>query len=67
MTTSEYLETLARLGLPPYGQTTREALGLQQAQIARLAKGRAPVTPTLERLLRCYERDPSLLAAMLGD
>lgn len=61
MTTAEYLKILARLGLPPYGQATREALGLSERQIARLAKGNTLVTPTLERLLRCYERDPRLL------
>lgn len=61
MTTAEYLEILARLGLPPYGQATCEALGLSERHIARLAQGNQPVTPMLERLLRCYECDPRLL------
>ncbi len=53
MTTAEYLAALHKLGLPPYGQATCEALGLRPRQVARLAKD-AAVTKTLELLLTMY-------------
>jgi hypothetical protein len=56
MTTDEYLATLDKLGLAPYAQSTCEALGLGQAQIARLANGEARPTRTLIKLLRLYLR-----------
>jgi hypothetical protein len=54
MTTAQYLKALRQLGLSPYGEETRAALGLQKRQIARLATGGAKPTQTLKLLLEMY-------------
>lgn len=56
MTHDEYLDTLEKLGLAPYGQSTCEALGLGAASVARLAAGDQRISRTLVKLLRMYLR-----------
>jgi plasmid maintenance system antidote protein VapI len=56
MTTAQYLAALRKLGLPPYGKATCEALGLRPRQIARMASGESDVTETVALLLRMYLR-----------
>lgn len=56
MTHDEYLETLDKLGLAPYAQSTCEALGLEPRQVARLANGKQRPSRMLIKLLRIYLR-----------
>lgn len=56
MTHAEYLKTLKKLGLSSHSNATCDALGLKQAQVARLAAGKAKVNRTLELLLKMYLR-----------
>jgi hypothetical protein len=58
MTTAEYINALHKLGLPPYGKATYEALGMSPRAIARMATG-GTVTKTVELLLRMYLKRPS--------
>jgi hypothetical protein len=54
MTTAQYLKALRQLGLSPHAESTREALGLQKRQLARLAAGVTKPTQTLKLLLEMY-------------
>lgn len=56
MTTDQYLAALAKLGLPPYGKATCEALGMSLRAIAGMASGERNVTKTVALLLRMYLR-----------
>jgi hypothetical protein len=55
MTTEQYLEALARLGLAKMAIRTQTVLGLSRSQLERLANGKSKPTEMLEMLLLMYQ------------
>lgn len=70
VTTTEYLAALDQLGLRPASRATASMLGLSLRQCQRIAAGQAPVSRTLELLLKnliAVRANPSYVAPLSAD